>query len=87
MRDNYLTDSVIASDEAIRLYTQLYDERKVAGVADNLAMCWRNKALALKDKEKAREALKKGLDVIEMLEEDYPGEGQATKRTLQTTRI
>ncbi|MCR5328776.1 MAG: hypothetical protein K6E12_08010 [Saccharofermentans sp.] len=82
MRDNYLADSVIASNEAIRLYKQLYDERKVPSVADNLAMCYLNKSIALQNKDEAHTELLKGLEVIDMLQSDYPGEGQATKQKL-----
>lgn len=86
MRDNFLVDSVMASDEAIRVLTQLYEEQRNPTVADQLAQCYLNKSIALKDRSEIREAIEKGLAVIERLERDYPGEGQATKKKLLAAR-
>lgn len=86
MRDNFLVDSVMASDEAIRILTKLYEEQRNPTVADNLAQCYLNRSLALKDRSERLEAIEKGLAVIERLEQDYPGEGQATKKKLLAAR-
>ena len=86
MRDNFLVDSVMASDEAIRALTQLYEEQRNPTVADQLAQCYLNKSIASKDRSEIREAIEKGLAVIERLERDYPGEGQATKKKLLAAR-
>ena len=82
MQQNYREDSVKFSNEAIRIYTQLYDERKEPSCADNLALCYLNKSLAVSDRSEAKAMVQKGLEVIAMLENDYPGEGQATKQKL-----
>ena len=82
MQRNYREDSVMFSNEAISIYTQLYNERKEPSCADNLAMCYLNKSLAVPDRSEAKAMVQKGLEVIAMLENDYPGEGQGTKRKL-----
>lgn len=82
MQRNYREDSVMFSNEAIKIYTQLYNERKEPSCADNLAMCYLNKSLAVSDRSEAKAMVQKGLEVIAMLENDYPGEGQGTKRKL-----
>ncbi len=82
MQQNYREDSVKFSNEAIQIYTQLYDERKEPACADNLAMCYLNKSLAVSDRSEAKAMVQKGLEVIAMLENDYPGEGQGTKQKL-----
>jgi hypothetical protein len=82
MQQNYREDSVRFISEAIAIYTQLYDERRVPGCADQLALCFLNKSLAVSGRDEARENVRKGLEVIRMLENDYPGEGQGTKQKL-----
>ncbi len=82
MQQNYREDSVKFSNEAIQIYTQLYAERKEPACADNLAQCYLNKSLAVSDLSEAKAMVQKGLEVIAMLENDYPGEGQSTKQKL-----
>ena len=82
MQQNYREDSVRFISKAIAIYTQLYDERRVPGCADQLALCFLNKSLAVSGGDEAKENVRKGLEVIRMLENDYPGEGQGTKQKL-----
>jgi hypothetical protein len=57
MQQNYREDSVRFISEAIAIYTQLYDERRVPGCADQLALCFLNKSLAVSGRDQlSREA-------------------------------